>query len=303
MALSKDEKIWKSKDDYITSKLDVLSKRIDRAQGDLLKRLVDDFIGRFDTDSAGNLKRTSKNIRLAKQLDRIFDEFDEQTIRKINTVWGEDMMRLNEMSGAYYNKGLDFPAKRIKSISEKVGFIEQAIGIVDGEIVSGSYLDDISKMPEVRTELKNYVSQSVASNKGYSEYLRGMRELVTGTAQAPGAVEKYYRQYAYDTFNNVDASINLHYAENLGLTWFIYQGSIIDTSRAFCIKRANKVYNTEETEKWKCDPTLIGKPKGKKCDDSYNPLIERGRYNCRHTIRYISDLQACDRGREEACDE
>ena len=130
-----------------------------------------------------------------------------------------------------------------------------------------------------------------------------MQEIVVGTQVRDGALEKYYKQFAYDTFNQTDAAINKHYADSLDLKWFIYQGSLIDTSRPFCVKRAGKVFNTEETDKWKCDPDLIGKPKGKKCDDSYNPLIERGRYNCRHTLRYITEDLACEMGREEACRE
>ena len=158
-------------------------------------------------------------------------------------------------------------------------------------------------MPEVRQQMKNYVVKSVANKKGFTEYLRGMKELVIGTTTRDGALERYYKQYAYDTFNQTDAAINKHYADSLNLTWFVYSGGTIATSRAFCIKRSQKVFNTKETEKWKCDSTLIGKPKGVRCDSRYNALIERGRWNCRHTLRYITEEMACDLGRVDACDD
>ena len=53
-------------------------------------------------------------------------------------------------------------------------------------------------------------------------------------------------------------------------------------------KRAGKVFSTEETKTWKNDPDLV-EPKTK---DTYSPLIERGRYNCRHWIDYISQETA-----------
>ena len=226
------------------------------------------------------------------------------------------MLALTPMSGRYYS-AMGTPKDVVESIAQKTGFIEESIGLrtteVQGknfrmtgkfktEIVKGGYLDSLTKTPEVRQQLKKYVTQSVANKKGFQEYLRGMKEIVVGTKERDGILERYYKQFAYDTFNNTDAAINQHYAESLGLTWFVYSGSIIDTSRQFCIKRAGKTFNVEETEKWKCDPTLIGKPKGVKCDPKYNALIERGRYNCRHSIRYISEELACNNGREEACE-
>ena len=258
-------------------------------------------MGEFSTDG-GKLKLTAQNISKARKLDQFFNTLDEKILRSINTQYGRDMLKLSSMSAKYYS-ALGTPQNITESILEKSGWIEQAIGLKDGEIIKGGYLDTITRMPEVRQELKEYVTKSVANKKGYSEYLRGMKEIVTGTAKRDGALEKYYKQFAYDTFNETDAAINKHYADSLDLTWFIYQGGIIDTSRAFCRKRSGKVYNTEETEKWKCDPDLIGKPKGRRCDDSYNPLIERGKFNCRHSIRYITADLACNMGREDACED
>ena len=295
--------LWKRKDDYIKSRLDWLSKRVEEAQNIFLALLVGEYIGSFSVDSGGNLKPSTKNMRNAMKLDKFFDTLDKETLRRINTRWGKDMLKMTPLNKKYYAEMIPDMKKIVYSASEKVGFIEQAIGIKDGKILKGSYLDKITKMPEVRQQMKNYVIQSVNNKKGFSEYLRGMKEIVVGTKTRDGIMERYYKQYAYDTFNQTDAAINKHYADSLDLTWFVYSGSTIATSRAFCIKRSQKVFNTKETEKWKCDSTLIGKPKGVRCDSRYNALIERGRWNCRHTLRYITSEMACDMGREDACDD
>lgn len=279
----------------------MLSGKVDKAQSTFLNDLIADYMGKFQTDDKGNLLASTSNMRMAIKLDQFFDALDENTLRSINTQFGKDMLKLTPLSGRYYS-AMGTPKDLVESISEKVGFIEQGIGIKDGEIIKGGYLDTLAKMPEVRQQLKDYVITSVANKKGYSDYLRGMKEMVVGAGQKEGILKRYYRQYAFDTFNQTDAAINKHYADSLDLKWFVYTGSVIDTTRPFCRKRAGKTYNTEETEKWKCDPDLIAKPKGKKCDDSYNPLIERGRYNCRHTIRYITEELACQNGRQDACE-
>lgn len=312
---NKIKDIWKRKDDYITSRIDLLSRKVDKSQNDLLSLMVADYMGDFKTDAAGNLLANVHNTRLALKIDKLMDALDDQTLRAVNTTFGKDMLRLTPISGRYYS-AMGTPADIVKSIAEKTRFIEQSIGIeytnvvgdnflltgkYEAKLIKGGYLDTLTKAPEVRQALKDYVTTSVVNKKGFQEYLKGMKEIVVGTKTRDGVLERYYKQFAYDTFNDTDAAINKHYADSLDLTWFVYQGSIIETSRAFCRKRAGKTFNTEETEKWKCDSTLIGKPKGKKCDDAYNPLIQRGKWRCRHTIRYITEDLACNNGRKEAC--
>jgi hypothetical protein len=193
---------------------------------------------------------------------------------------------------------MGFSAKKLNDIAKGLGYISERIGISEkGNILKGSYLDSLSQNPEVRRELKNYVINSVAGQKNYAEYLRGMKELIVGNDQVEGTLQRYYRQFAYDTYNQVDSAINKNFADSLGLTHFIYTGSLIKNSREFCIKRAGKVFSIEETKDWKDDPDLPGKS-----NEDYNPLIDRGRWNCRHSIRYISQELACEM-RPELCED
>ena len=74
----------------------------------------------------------------------------------------------------------------------------------------------------------------------------------------------------------------------MGLNYFLYVGGIISTTRRFCEKRNSKVFHRDETKTWKNDPDLI-EPRTK---ESYHPLLERGRYNCRHMIAWLSDEDA-----------
>ena len=120
--------LWKRKDDYIASRLDWLSKRVDRSQQILLNDLVGGFMGEFSVDDTGKLIANTKNMRLAVKLDSFFDTLDEETLRKVNTQYGKDMLKLTPLSDRYYSKMLPDAADAIKSIGEKVGFIETSIG-------------------------------------------------------------------------------------------------------------------------------------------------------------------------------
>jgi len=273
--------LWIRKENFINTKLKTMEKSVNEMANTLLSQLIKDYLGRFETRN-GKLLNNTHNMSLINQLEKQFNKFESKAA-SINLQYGKDMMKSGIYSADYYAVFPGVSRKIIASLTRNLGFVEQMIGIKDNKIIEGSYLDRLSKMPEVRDKVRNYVLSNVSGNNSYQSYLSGIKDLIKGSDEVEGSLQKYYRQYAYDTFNNVDAAINKHYAEGVGFKYFIYHGSIIETSRAFCRKRAGKVFSVKETKKWKNDPDLIGNAAG------YVPLIERGRYNCRHSIKYISD--------------
>ena len=69
------------------------------------------------------------------------------------------------------------------------------------------------------------------------------------------------------------------------MKFFIYNGGLIKSSRAFCIVRNGKVFANMEAEEWENDPTLTAIPS----KENYTWYIERGGYNCRHSIDFIAE--------------
>lgn len=57
-----------------------------------------------------------------------------------------------------------------------------------------------------------------------------------------GSLTKYARQIATDSVNQFNASYNQKVSDDLGLTWFQYVGSLLTTSREFCIEMTKKRY-------------------------------------------------------------
>ena len=276
--------LWRRKENFINTKLSGMEKSVNGLADTLLSQLITDYLGKFDTKD-GVLLSNTHNMSLVTQLEKQFEKFSKKAAA-LNLQYGKDMLKTGTFSKDYYAAFPDVAEETLKSLTSNLGYIDKMIGISGDKIISGSFLDTLSTMPEVQNRLKNFVLSNVAGNNSYASYLKGMGEMIKGTAGSEGILQRYYRQYAYDTFNNVDAAINKHYAQGVGFKYFIYHGSVIDTTRAFCRKRAGKVFSIVETKTWSGDPDLIGKAAG------YVPLIERGRYNCRHSIKYISDVLA-----------
>lgn len=262
-----------------------LDKALQELQRDLFELLVTEFLTGFATQD-GALTTTAGNLARVAAIDRLFDRFRRSGI---NSLIGSLAARMDEIAAAvsdYFRLG--WAPSRVDRIAESNAAIHAVIGVKDGKLIPGGYLDRLAQSEELRSALKKYMTTSIANRVSLRSLTGGLSLLVKGSPDADGMLQRYYRQYAYDTFNQVRELKARQFAESLGIRHFIYQGSVIETTRKFCRKRAGKVFTTKQAEGWKNDPDLIDK----KTAATYNPLIERGRYNCRHWIDYISEEMA-----------
>jgi hypothetical protein len=201
----------------------------------------------------------------------------------------KDLFAIAEMTGIYYQ---DYAAEKIiQDIATSNELLRAALGIdTKGNLIKGSILADISGVPTVKQEAKALFLQSVTSNQTFKELTKTFKDFIRGKEGNKGAINTYFNSrasgFAYDLFNKVAEVKNEQFRENLGLQYFIYVGDVIKDSRTFCIKKAGKVFAVIEADtEWPTDPDLIGKGSG----IPYTPRIDRGRWNCRHRIRYISE--------------
>lgn len=259
-----------------------LDKRIQAMQEQLTRAFLEAVAQIFDFEG-GRLKKTPKNIAALRKLERVFDRFERDIIRDELALFAAELLEVGGLSVEYYEA--TSPAAKAAAIRNSLELLRSVMGITaDGGLVADGYLDRLGRTTEIREQLRQYMVQSIVGKRGLKDFQAGFRELVEGNAGTDGALQRYWRQYAYDTYNQAHEIVNTSMADELELQHFIYQGSVIPTTRAFCRKKAGKVFTRAEALKWKNDPDLIDK----KTAGSYNPFLERGRYNCRHWINWIS---------------
>lgn len=234
---------------------------------------------RLSTSPDGTIKNTAANIASVSRIDLAFKALS-QRIGALMKRFSEWLFEVTQGVVGVYEAG-KFTVANVQALTTK---IEAVIGITNGVLTPGGYLYRLSSFSPVRQRLKDFMLSGIAGKTSLAGLSKGLRGLVQGQTGTSGIMSSYLNQYAYDTFNQVREIVNQDQAERLKLNHLMYQGSLIAESRSFCIKRAGKVFTITETKTWKDDADLIDK----KTKDSYNPLIERGRYNCRHWILYIS---------------
>ncbi len=262
-----------------------LEKRVKRLERGLWREIQENILSLFNFDGQ-NLDKTTANIYASlPRLEALMNRVERQEIAAELRLFAEELLKVGGLTAEYYQNtaGAEATAAAIRN---SLNLLQASLGITpDGGLVAGGYLDRLGKTEGARAVLREYVVQSIVTGKDLASFQAGFRQLVMGGAQTDGALRVWWRQYAYDSYNQAQEVVNSNMAEELKLNYFIYQGSIIPTSRQFCRKRAGKVFSKKEALTWKNDPDLIDQ----KTKATYNPFIERGRYNCRHFLNWISD--------------
>ena len=282
--------IFKRKIAHLLNAEKSLDRKVRTFQNKMYRLIASEFMPKFALDKDGNIINSLANNRLINRLDNYFDRLENIMFRDVLSPFFKSILKGVSLSAEYYT-ALGFNKTVILEIVKNKIRLEEKLGITPkGRLRKNGYLYQLGKTQQVRQTLKNYVINSLNGGTSFLNFQLGFRNLVIGNRRqkglaTTGVLQRYFDQFAYDSFNQVDAVANRQFASSLNLKHFIYEGSVIDTTRAFCKKRAGKVFTVEDTKTWKNDPTLIDK----KTKEAYNPLIERGRYRCRHFIKYITE--------------
>jgi hypothetical protein len=265
-----------------------LNKKVRRVEASIYRGLIADVVPALKIEE-GRIKNTLNNLAKANLIERVFDEVGRD---EVNDLVRDYAAYLIEISGKnaeyYYSIGID--KAKVDAIADSVGLIRRVIGIgEDGKLLQGGYLYRLATAETVREQVKQYVLTSIASGQSLKQFQSGLKGLVQSTDEVDGVLLSYWNNYAYDQFSRVREINNLHFKDEIGLKYFVYQGGLIRTSRKFCIKKNGKVFSEEEAIlDWPKDPDLIDKAHL----STYNPLIDRGRHNCRHFLMWISNEMA-----------
>ena len=241
--------------------------------------------------SDGKLIETSQNIAKLNVLKAIIEEFMLKNMVELSEIFASDVIDIAVKNGEIY-KLLGFDAGLVDDIVNDTEMIRGKLGVdANGKIQTGGFMSQMVDAAAVKSEIIDYVVSSITSRDEQKTFLKGMQGLIKGRQkQTVGALESFWNQYAYDVAAQVREVQNLKVANELGLEYFIYTGGLIDASRDFCKKKNGRVFSRVEAEDWVNDPDLIDK----KTKDTYRPLIERGRYNCRHFLMWISEEKALE---------
>lgn len=266
---------------------DVLENRlrdnVQKKERVLFRVLKSKVLDKLEVDESGVIRNTKANFRLLSNVDLAFNEFAKEHGVMLAQEVVNGIGKINNVNKVYFDRLANSPTKLLPTQSMVTEYMSAWLGLSNGGgIIKNGYLDKIIQSDEVRLEVQNLMSRSLIGKKGWKETMIALEKEIVSTQETKGALDKYYRNFVYDTFATSDRVVAETYRNELGLQFAIYEGGIIKTTRPFCRERNGKVFHYTEIEKFN--------PPNQQPD--YNPFINAGGYSCRHYLNWIPDEYA-----------
>lgn len=261
-----------------------MEDQIGVAQGDLLEKVVTDFVDKLEKDEDGRIKNSTANRRKMQALDKIYSSFVQSSgVEIVNTII-RGVNDTLDFNGKYYGV-FTSKAELGKIMGETKTAMEDWLGITKrGGLVENGYLNTLIQDQTTKRAIQDLTFKSIVGQQGYQTTKAGLKDFVVGNKNKAGALQQYYRNFVYDTFSQADRIQGKMMADKLNMNKYaIYEGGLIKTSREFCKKRNGKVFTAEEIEKF--NPTEARPP-------NYNPFTDLGGYGCRHHLNWIPEVLA-----------
>jgi len=256
-----------------------LDKESIRLQKELFAMIRDKFMDTLSTDADGNLLYNSANINRVNDMVKTWDYFRESKFRPEILSFGKDLVSIVDIEAGYFMAlgkefGIPMEFDKVRDL------IAKQVGITLGrspEIIPGSYLDRLLQASPVRDKVTNMVLENVSAKALFTKLKSDMSDVILGDKNIDGAMTKYLRTYAYDTFSTVQGVIDLNIADTYGMDYFLYEGNLIKDSRCMCIELLGQIIPREmfpdfNAAEWQ----------GKNPDVPFE--ASKGGYNCRHTL-------------------
>ena len=301
--------ILKRRQEFIDAQRAKMENTVIRLQSQLFSDLVEKLIPELDVEG-GVIKESAKNYRLLSVLDKAYKDFQTGA----NTVIFEQIIAGTTTIAALAEKQFkvvlsgDIPARFETVIAKTDKLINLRLGLDGGKLVNGGYLKSFFESNTIGTELKEMASKAVTSQMSIKDFVKILKEKINGTAEGKGVMERQFQRYAFDLYQQYDSAYNKTLGDEFGFRYFIYQGGLIRDSRDFCAAHNNKVWSVDEAQEWATwTPSQGEYPEGYEIKQKdiyavpsylgyagYDPLVDRGGYNCRHSLGYIPDELAME---------
>ena len=283
--MATSEGIHKKKLDFLEKREAALKRKVSTAERKLLDVIIEKFIDELEV-SGGQIKSNVGNIKLTQALDRIFEDFDNILNKNIIKSYITDMEGLKSFNKTYFGT-FERNKKTLENLSSSsAAQINRRLGITpNGGVVGGGFLDNFIKDSRLRTEFTELVTKGISGGVSFKDMKNDIKLFIVGGESSLGSLQKNYSTFIYDTYQQIDRLESGIYAQAIGMDSFIYSGGKVRDTRKFCCQRNGKVWTVKEAKSWK-SLKFQGKTK------NYNPLIDLGGYNCRHSTQYISNVLA-----------
>jgi hypothetical protein len=266
-----------------------IESRMDDALPRVFSKLSDqviDLASNLSLDPKDRAKSLKELIKLKKEIaDTIVTNAPYQA-QVAEVIKGFEM--LSELSNEYITVALgDFSEK--KALYKAI--LETNIATTKDALLGAGIRENFG------TAIQEVLKDNIAGIGTRSELNKTLRKFIEGTPEESAFLNRYIKQTTNDAVMTFNSEYIQTIAEDLDVEYYLYAGTVINDSRAFCVSRSGRYFTTDQVKAWANLKGWDGRMKG---TNSSTIFIYRGGYNCRHQLWPVSQEQyeqAQERGR------
>lgn len=255
-------------EELIDEILNKTGSKLSKLEESFYRTVLNHFVDKLDIGEGSKIKFNTTSISAINSLSEKLGGLDKSLISL-----GEDIQNnVGKIADAslrdfakYDTKDSGFQEVVKKSITDK----------------ANSSINSNLSLERSFAELKQRSMALMSRPEGIT--LSDLRKMLKTEAFDKKIATRYFAAWTQDVYYQYQRSTSNEMRKKLGFRFAIYQGGLIDTSRAFCDERNGNVYHEDEINSWD-DLEFDGKLQvGHKC------LLDCGGYRCRHRWGWVSD--------------
>ena len=178
-------------------------------------------------DSNGNIKNTIDNYRI---LSNLRNRLEKVIFTKDFIKASKDLIKsydtINETTKGYFSSFATAPSATTEEILKIVR--QSAIDR------TAMYLGEAGMNVNIIGKVQEILQSNISSGGSYADFQNSMKDFIQGNAETLGAFEKYANTVVVDSVNTYSRTYSTIISEDLGLEWYMYVGSLLETSREWC---------------------------------------------------------------------
>lgn len=214
----------------IDESVEGFNKRIPLVQQQIFNEIID-LTKSLDT-KGGNIAQSAKNIRLIGEIKRRIEKiiltpsYNEQ-IQKFTEIFPQ----VQKIQNNYFSSVVKQykPPKTLEAIRN------ESVNSVIESLTTGTKAEIIEPVREI-------LRTNITSGAKYSDMVNSLKDFLTDTKAGDGKLVKHVKQITTDSLNQFSRTNTKLITDDLGLSWFSYNGAIIEGSRDFCLAMHRKKY-------------------------------------------------------------
>jgi len=279
---------------FVKEMQDLLARRVSSWQRSLYSKLSE-VVASLETDPDGRVLFNSANQYKAREIGSIFRQFGEAVK---NGDYGPDGKRKGGLMSWVVSRvekliGLNTSyMDRITGTKTPLDVQEAArlsvfsqLGYENGTIVPGSWLDNVAQHGDVKARTMQRMQQSISTGMPLSEFRKSFRADFVDTKTGLGLLSRHYGTHTGNLFASIDRQVSQAIAQQTGMEYFVYSGTIVDNTRGFCETKVGKLFHVSIFNEWN-KQDWPGKIKNS------DTRITLGGHRCRHAVNYVSAKMA-----------